>query len=296
MRPADGCDSHLPEPNSNKAMKSSSRLPFLSLALLVMLLAPFATANDDAELTDTLKEIAGAFMTKARAGAMTEADYADEFQQLDAIFEAQADNPGNAAEVLSLKALIYAEILDDPGRAITLLEQIAGDYPGTEAAENSQAMIDFFRQQEEAARMQKLLVVGATFPDFSVQDLDGNDLTLSDYRGKVVLVDFWATWCMPCISELPTLMAAYNRFHADGFEIIGISLDQDREMLLKFLKQQKMSWPQFYDGEVWGNELALKYGIQSIPSSYLLNREGKIIARQLRGPNLTAAVADALAP
>lgn len=276
-------------------MKSSSTLPFLTLALLSVLLAPFASANDDEAFVDSLKEVAGAFMQKAQTGATAEADYADEFQRLDLIFEAQADNPENAAEALSLKAMIYAEILDESDRAIALLKQIANDYPGTEAAENSQQMIDFFKQQEAAEKMKESLVIGATFPEFSVKDLNGNELTLSDYRGQVVLLDFWATWCAPCIAELPTVMAAYNRFHADGFEIIGISLDQERETLQNFLKQQKMTWPQFFDGKGWGNELSTRYGVQSIPATFLLNKDGKIIASDLRGPALGTAVADALA-
>lgn len=275
-------------------MKTPSLFSIVSVALATFLIAPFATASDD-DFMASMKKTAGAFMNKARSGASTEADFADEFQQLDLIFDANVDDPENAAEVLSLKAMIYAEILEDSDRAIALLETIGADYPGTKAAENSKAVIAYFRQQEEAARMQKNLVIGATFPDFTVEDLDGNPLTLSDFRGKVVLLDFWATWCAPCISELPNVMAAYDRFQDDGFEIIGISLDQERETLENFLKQQKMSWPQYFDSNGWGNELAIRYGIQSIPATYLLNKEGKIIASDLRGPALGAAVADALA-
>lgn len=274
-------------------MKTSFSLSLLAFVLATALSAPFASANED-EFIESMKEMAGAFMAKAQSGATTEADYADEFQQLDQFFDAQADNPDHAAEVLSLKAMIYAEILSDPDRAVTLLETIAADYPGTKAAEGSKDAIAYFKEKEEADRMRKSLVVGATFPDFSVKDLDGNDLTLSDYRGKVVLLDFWATWCAPCISELPNVLAAYSRYHEEGFEIIGISLDEDREALERFLKQMKMPWPQYYDGKGWGNELSRKYGVQSIPATYLLNKDGKIIGSELRGSALGAAVATAL--
>ena len=135
---------------------------------------------------------------------------------------------------------------------------------------------------------------GAQFPDFDEKDLDGNPLSIASFKGKLVLIDFWATWCGPCIAELPNLLKTYEKHHDKGFEIIGISLDKDRDKLTTFIKEKKMGWPQFFDGQGWQNSLAAKYGVMSIPATYLLDKEGKIIAAGLRGDALEKAVGDAL--
>jgi thiol-disulfide isomerase/thioredoxin len=110
-----------------------------------------------------------------------------------------------------------------------------------------------------------------------------------------VLVDFWATWCGPCVGELPNVLKTYEKHHADGFDIIGISLDQDKAKLTSFTKEKNMTWRQYFDGQVWQNKLAVKYGVNSIPATYLLDGEGKIIAKDLRGEALEEAVTRALA-
>ena len=111
----------------------------------------------------------------------------------------------------------------------------------------------------------------------------------------MVLIDFWATWCGPCVAELPNVLKAYEKHHAKGFEILGISLDKDRKRLEDFTKLKHMTWPQYFDGLYWQNKLAVKYGVNSIPATYLLDGEGNIIAKNLRGEDLEAAVAKALA-
>jgi hypothetical protein len=94
---------------------------------------------------------------------------------------------------------------------------------------------------------------------------------------------------------LPNVIATYQKHHAEGFEIIGVSLDQDQTKLTDFIKSKDMTWQQFFDGQGWGNKLAVKYGIESIPSDFLLDGDGKIIGKDLRGDELEAAVASALA-
>jgi len=111
----------------------------------------------------------------------------------------------------------------------------------------------------------------------------------------LVLVDFWATWCGPCRAELPNVLKTYQKYHAKGFEIVGISLDDDQAKLTAFIKQQNMVWPQFFDGQGWQNKLAVKYGVESIPATFLLDGTGKIIGKDLRGEELDQAVGDALA-
>jgi len=111
----------------------------------------------------------------------------------------------------------------------------------------------------------------------------------------VVLIDFWATWCGPCRAEMPNVLATYKKYHGRGFEIIGVSLDDDRQKVVNYIKNNGMTWPQYFDGQGWGNKLAVKYGIEAIPATYLLNGNGVIIGTDLRGDDLSQAVAEALA-
>jgi thiol-disulfide isomerase/thioredoxin len=112
--------------------------------------------------------------------------------------------------------------------------------------------------------------------DLSFTALDGRKVDLTKLQGKVVLVDFWATWCGPCIVELPKVKAAYDRYQARGFEIIGISFDHNRAALEKFVEQKKLPWPQYFDGKGWQNEFGQEYAIDSIPTMWLIGRDGKV--------------------
>ena len=111
-------------------------------------------------------------------------------------------------------------------------------------------------------------------------------------KGKVVLIDFWATWCGPCIAELPNVLKAYEEYNDKGFEIIGISLDnaKDEDKLRTFVKDKKMTWPHAFDGQGWRNSLAKKFGISSIPATFLIGKDGKVVSTNLRGPALSKAV------
>ena len=122
--------------------------------------------------------------------------------------------------------------------------------------------------------------------------LAGKEIDLADMKGKVVLIDFWATCCWTCIAELPYVLIAYEAYHDKGFEIIGISLDnaKDEAKLKSFVKDKNMPWPQAFDGKGWGNALAKKFGITSIPATYLVGKDGKIVSSNLRGPALSSAV------
>lgn len=138
--------------------------------------------------------------------------------------------------------------------------------------------------------------IGDLAPDFEVGEISGKTVSLSDYQGKVVLVDFWATWCGPCIQELPNVIAAYEKYHPKGFEIVGVSLDESKKDLKKFLKAHpKMTWVQNFDGKGWENAVGKIYGVQSIPYTLLLDRTGKIVNKDLRGDALGAAVGQLLA-
>jgi thiol-disulfide isomerase/thioredoxin len=111
--------------------------------------------------------------------------------------------------------------------------------------------------------------------------VDGRTVDVAKLKGKVVLVDFWATWCGPCVGELPHVKAAYSKLHDQGFEIVGISFDQQKDKLTKFVAENEMAWPQFFDGEGWGNKFGKEFGINSIPAMWLVDKKGNL--RDLNG-------------
>jgi thiol-disulfide isomerase/thioredoxin len=131
--------------------------------------------------------------------------------------------------------------------------------------------------------------------DLAGPTVDGGTFDLKKLRGKVVLVDFWATWCGPCVAEMPNVKRVYERHHKDGFEVVGVSLDQSREALLRFIKAKEMPWPQLFfdnkDAQGWNNPLARKYDINAIPMTILIDRAGKVVEIGLRGEALEPAVA-----
>jgi thiol-disulfide isomerase/thioredoxin len=118
--------------------------------------------------------------------------------------------------------------------------------------------------------------------------VDGREVDLASMRGKVVLIDFWATWCGPCIAELPNVKKAYAKYHAKGFEIVGISLDQakDKQKLIDFTAKHEMPWPQHFDGKGWENEISTRYAISAIPAMFLLDKTGVVISTNARGQKL----------
>ncbi|MEM1117448.1 MAG: TlpA disulfide reductase family protein [Bacteroidota bacterium] len=124
------------------------------------------------------------------------------------------------------------------------------------------------------------LGVGMEAPDFETTTLDGETLRLSDLRGQVVLLDFWATWCGPCLPEIPHLAEAAE---AGDVTIIGVSLDREREPLVTMVEEQEMDWPQVWEEEEWEGEIARLYAIQRLPTTYLLDASGRIVAKGLRG-------------
>jgi peroxiredoxin len=264
----------------------------LAVALSLLVSISLARAGDAKE---ELKEVVTKVQTKLKAGRNTAADLHEHFAEFDKILAAHKDEKtDDVAQVLLMKAMLYIQVLDDEAKGLPLLTQLKKDFPDTKPAQVVDNILSNMEKQKASKDIQRKLTVGAKFPDFDEEDLDGKPLSIARFKGKVVLVDFWATWCGPCIGELPNVLAAYEKHHAKGFEIVGISLDSDRAKLDKFIADRKMTWPQYFDGKGWQTKLAGVYGVNSIPATYLLDGEGKIIAKNLRGEALEEAVAKAL--
>jgi thiol-disulfide isomerase/thioredoxin len=127
---------------------------------------------------------------------------------------------------------------------------------------------------------------GSIAPEISLADSTGKIIKLSTLRGKVVLIDFWASWCGPCRKDNPHNVELYKKYNSKGFEIYGVSLDRDREKWLEAIKKDGLTWTHVSDLQYWKSEGAKTYGINAIPATVLLDRDGKIIAKKLRGPSL----------
>ncbi|MDE0397101.1 MAG: redoxin domain-containing protein [Candidatus Poribacteria bacterium] len=137
-------------------------------------------------------------------------------------------------------------------------------------------------------------LIGEVVPNFSVTDLDGKHISLQQYRGKVVLLDFWAVWCGPCLTEIPNVKRVYDTYKDQGFDIIGVSLDTDETRLRNYLKKNNISWRQIFSGQKWKSPLAQQYDIRSIPAPWLIARDGTLISREARGVKLEQLVVEAL--
>ncbi len=152
-----------------------------------------------------------------------------------------------------------------------------------------------------AAETPSAVAAGQRVIPFHAKTTAATDVSFpGDYKGKVVLLDFWATWCGPCVAELPNVTAAYDKYHAKGFEILSVSLDQENmaAKLAAFTKANKMSWPEIYDGKYWKATIAVQYKIEYIPHAFLVNGDtGMILADgdSIRGDNLAPAIEKALA-
>jgi thiol-disulfide isomerase/thioredoxin len=164
-------------------------------------------------------------------------------------------------------------------RLIPLLEELAKS--------KRPEIADLASSRLAAAKM--MAEIKAKPLDLKFKAFDGADVDLEKLRGKVVLIDFWATWCGPCMAEIPNVVKAYEDFKAKGFEIIGISLDEERADLARVLKTKNITWPQYFDGKGWENPYAKKYGIEAIPAMWLVNKAGMVIDTEAQ-ENLPAKI------
>jgi thiol-disulfide isomerase/thioredoxin len=176
----------------------------------------------------------------------------------------------------------YSFYYTDYSELAALLEKVPNQF------QNNRVIVTL----SELAEKLKVSAVGQVFTDFEMETPDGKPAKLSDYAGKgnVVLVDFWASWCGPCRSEMPRLIAIYEKYKSKGLEIVGVSLDANKESWINGIEQLGITWPQISDLKYWNSEGSKLYGILSIPHTVLIDRGGTIIARGLQGVELQSCL------
>lgn len=194
---------------------------------------------------------------------------------------------GKPKSIVGLSALtLLGGSVPDYNEVRPLFETLAANVQKSEAG---------VKYAERLERI-KAVAIGAIAPDFTQNDPEGKPVSLASFRGKYVLIDFWASWCGPCRAENPAVVKAYNEYKDRNFTVLGVSLDQENAHAkwVEAIKADNLTWTQVSDLAFWKNAVAQQYAVNSIPQNFLLDPTGKIIAKNLRGKNLEAKLAEVI--
>jgi thiol-disulfide isomerase/thioredoxin len=192
------------------------------------------------------------------------------------------ESVGDAAALDTYEKGIRALQKEFPKRPeiMQMLLDVAGSIESTKARAIFQEITNSPVASDEAkssaaSQLKQLDAVGKPV-DLRFTAVDGREVDVSKMKGKVVLIDFWATWCGPCVEEMPEVKAVYDKSHSKGFEIVGISLDSEKDSLTEFVSGHQMAWPQYFDGQKWDNKFAQQFGIDGIPAMWLVDKKGNL--------------------
>ncbi|MBE2213897.1 MAG: TlpA family protein disulfide reductase [Opitutaceae bacterium] len=284
------------EPSPNKSILAAIIIALVALTAAFAYVSLKSSQTTPAAEAATLEDITARIAQRYEAGGRTVADFAPEIAAIDALVDTQAQRDAEAAAAALLnKAQFYVDIIEDRASGAATLHEIRVRFPQTQTAARVPGLLQIVERATDTQLSPDQLTPGSAFPVFTATDTQGRAVDLARLRGKVVLIDFWASWCGPCIAELPEVIALHERFAARGFEVIGISLDREATALARAVNRHQIPWPQIFDGGGWENTLAGRYGVTRIPTTYLIDRNGLIVAADAT-PEELALVLDRLLP
>lgn len=258
------------------------------------------------EFGDKVKELIqkGDSITKLREQGIPEIDVLMKFNQFnqDAVAYLHQFIDKNYTSPAALAALNRLNPVTELTYFVKVRDALSGRMQGSEYMNHLNTQIDragaeakAVRQlEEQAAANDQMIPAGSMAPDLTIPDPLGKKRSLSEYRGKVVLLDFWASWCKPCRLENPTLVLAYKEFHTKGFEIFSVSLDRSDVAWKNAIRQDALTWTHVSELSEEQSKAAETYGVRSIPFNVLIDKEGKVIAKNLRGQNLLVKLKEVL--
>lgn len=261
---------------------------------LALILGPVVLAADSAKLQTELQGVVNQIQAKMKAGKNIESDYAEELKDFDRLLSEKKGDSETLAQALLIKAILYLQVFENTKEGAAIVRTIKNDYPETRAGKGAEKMLALIATQEAGAKVRETLVAGTVFPDFQARDLEGRPISVSSFKGKMVLINFWAAASKSSRIEIPSLVRIHTKFRQKGFEVIGVSLDTSKPLLTSFTAEHKIKWPQYFDGLGFENKLAVQYGVNRLPTSYLLDKAGKIVGVNLNWIELEDALAAGL--
>ena len=200
------------------------------------------------------------------------------------------NNPNGLISALLIEKALNAGVLES-GEAKEMYDGLSDEIKETLPAKNILKGLDAAKAKEEK---NKNTAIGATAPNFSGPTPEGKELSLNDAMGKVTIIDFWAAWCKPCRVENPNVVKIYNKYHSKGLNIIGVSLDRKAEDWKKAIADDNLAWNHISSLDYFNDAVAKLYNVEAIPATFILDENGVIVAKNLRGPELESKIAELL--